>query len=184
MTAFGGNTAPYPPVQNGKEKRGGLILPADFARLLTAAERAKLAALTQTHFQVTGNTNAAVVTATFTTVLFATEVFDTNNEYTPATGVFVPAQTGIYTVSAFCAFVAKPANIRQVTSVFINGAEARRLYDDTAGFGGLDIGGGGAITLALNAGDSVTIRALHNNAGNLTLVNNAPSCWLSVTRLS
>jgi hypothetical protein len=43
MSAFGGNIAPYPPIQNGKEKRGGLLLPADYARLLTTAERAKLA---------------------------------------------------------------------------------------------------------------------------------------------
>jgi hypothetical protein len=41
VSAFGGSTAPYPPVQNGKEKRGGLLLPADYARLVTTAERAE-----------------------------------------------------------------------------------------------------------------------------------------------
>jgi hypothetical protein len=45
VSAFGSNIAAYPPVQNGKQKRGGLIMPADYAMLLTAAERAKLAGL-------------------------------------------------------------------------------------------------------------------------------------------
>lgn len=30
------NTGDYPPIQNGKQKRGGLILPADFARIPTS----------------------------------------------------------------------------------------------------------------------------------------------------
>jgi hypothetical protein len=45
VSAFGSPYTPYPPVQNGKEKRGGLILPADYTRLVTAAERTRLALL-------------------------------------------------------------------------------------------------------------------------------------------
>lgn len=46
MSAINGNPgANYPPVQNGKERRGGLLTKADYARLVTTAERAKLAAL-------------------------------------------------------------------------------------------------------------------------------------------
>lgn len=37
MSAFGGNIAPYPPVQNGKQKRGGLMLPADKVKLDAAS---------------------------------------------------------------------------------------------------------------------------------------------------
>jgi hypothetical protein len=36
VNAFGGNIAPYPPVQNGKEKRGGLLTMADYNHFVHA----------------------------------------------------------------------------------------------------------------------------------------------------
>jgi hypothetical protein len=59
VSAFGNGTAPYPPVQNGKEKRGGLLLPADYARIMTAAERAKLATLWTVRLNYDASTEAA-----------------------------------------------------------------------------------------------------------------------------
>jgi hypothetical protein len=73
VSAFGSPYTPYPPVQNGKEKRGGLLLPADYARLITTAERATLALQdSPPRARVFRSTNQAIASGVATAISFDT----------------------------------------------------------------------------------------------------------------
>jgi hypothetical protein len=81
MSAIGGDRGSvYPPVQNGNEKRPGLITKADFLRIMTTAERAKLAALEVPVLRLSYDAStdllngAAIAAATWTNV-FADQSF-------------------------------------------------------------------------------------------------------------
>lgn len=186
MSIMIGNTPNrYPPVQNGKQKRPGLVTLADYLRIPSAAYLVKLDALAKTHIQATGSGTGAVAGSTFTPIIFNAEFGDTLGEYNTANGQFIPLAGGIYELAAFYQFSGLPSGVRTILSLYENGVEIRRLFDRNQTYaGGQDLGQAGALQCTLTGGATYTMRAFHTNAAALNIVNNAALCWWHITRLT
>lgn len=124
----------------------------------------------------------AVAANTSVKVLFQNEQFDLGNEYNTATSTFIPATSGIYSLSAAISFVPIPPNIPFKTTInfFINGLPTD---DGDSEFQGVIPG----VTLGANIVATSDTRQL--NAGDVVEVfmnSNVPGTILSpgVTRFS
>jgi hypothetical protein len=108
MSAIGGGGGGYPPVQNGKERRPGLVSKADYARLLSAADRTSLdRAANPPRAVLTRSTNQAVASGAFTAVVWDNAFLNTGgvaggtlwSAATNPTRITVPL-AGVYLVTA------------------------------------------------------------------------------------
>jgi collagen type VII alpha len=67
-------------------------------------------------------TSAFSITSTFTDVIFNTEIYDTNNAYNPATGVFTAPQAGTYKITTQILGVASAVGVWFYTHCLLNGS--------------------------------------------------------------
>jgi hypothetical protein len=107
----------------------------------------------------------SVSAATFVTVSFPNEIFDLNNEYSPS--AFVPAQSGVYTISAnvgYNPFSTSTASLIDL-SIAVNGLQvvevSKLLAAGTSGDNYLNVN----TIVRLNAGDSVTVLFIIQSGG-------------------
>jgi hypothetical protein len=151
VSAFGLPYAPYPPVQNGREKRGGLILPADYAMLLTAAERAKLATLKAPVLRLSYDAasdlmNAAAIAAT------------TWTDLVPAQAFTIGATTAYFLVEVRLSLNANAVGLTSVAArAQISGATNVPLRGDQVAAGGWG-NVGGATFVGTSFGGAQTIK--------------------------
>lgn len=116
------------------------------------------ATIPQSAFRAESNTTLqSVSSGTYVTVLFPNEIFDLNNEYSPS--VFVPAQSGVYAISANVGY--NPFSNSTASLIYLSIAvnniqvvEVSKLI--AAGSNGDNFMNVNTIA-QLNAGDSVTV---------------------------
>ncbi|WP_169086755.1 hypothetical protein [Paenibacillus sp. PL91] len=96
------------------------------------------------------------ITAIVTQVQYSLEEFDSNREYNPATSIFRPKKSGIYTLFASATFVANE-NVSNFLGLFIRVNGRNRITDTETspivGSGSIDASG----IVRLNAGDDVQV---------------------------
>ena len=102
----------------------------------------------------------------FTKVIYPSEQYDLNNEYNPATGNFIPKQTGIYTLIASIEFLPAPLTVDPNTLALLI-----RVNDTVVAQEFLRISGEGLITVStvhqLQAGNTVEVLARSFRNGNI-----------------
>ena len=105
----------------------------------------------------------SVANATFQTVLFQTEYFDTDSAYDPSTGRFtVPSgEAGKY-LFTFNLRRASWASARFITTFAVNGSDIS-YFEDAVGSGSDRGSAGGSVIMDLSASDYVTIKCYHTN---------------------
>jgi|TARA_R100000482_G_scaffold43866_1_gene15339 hypothetical protein len=105
----------------------------------------------------------SVANATFQTVLFQTEYFDTDSAYDPSTGRFtVPSgEAGKY-LFTFNLRRASWASARFITTFAKNGSDVS-YFEDAVGSGSDRGSAGGSVIMDLSAGDYITIKCYHTN---------------------
>lgn len=93
-------------------------------------------------FSAYPSSNQSVTTATFTKILFQTEVFDTNNNF--ASSTFTPTVAGYYQFNAYLS--PNTTVTRSIVSLYKNGARVAILLDGTS----IPATGGGGTILYMN----------------------------------
>ena len=98
----------------------------------------------------------------FTTLKFNNVVIDSISEYSAATGAVTVKDSGVYIVSAQVHREGLLDKSDNVTSIFVNGSETKRLSEQNIN-NGISTGGGqgcgGSCLLTLNANDVITCRS-------------------------
>jgi hypothetical protein len=183
MSAFNSSYTPYPPIQNGKEKRGGLLLPADYTRLITTAERTGLALLLNPpRARVYRSGNQSIATATNTVVVYDNSRYNnpgasggTNPWANPnLSRLTVPAGgAGLYAIFATILFEAAAAGVQRQATLLLNSA----TQIDVAEPGAAAAAGNGnpGLTLyteyQLVAGDYIEVNVVHDRGVALNVLS-------------
>jgi len=129
------------------------------------------------------DTVQAIPDATETTVVFTTEEYDTQGEYSTSTGRFTAERDGIYSVKAQVHFVSNA----WVANEYIY----LRLYKNTTAYTYLDkwkcqanvtttIGVTGATDIELSAGDYIRVAVYQGSGGNLNVIADQHWNWFCV----
>jgi len=96
------------------------------------------------------STNQNVTSATFTKILFQTEVFDTNNNF--ANSTFTPTVAGYYQINTYLS--PNTANTRALVTIYKNGARFAIFVDSAVNF---NTGGGSTIIYMNGTTDYVEV---------------------------
>lgn len=146
------------------------------AFLLLPANNAEVAG-----FRAYRSTNQAIPAATFTTVVFDTEVRDQDNAYDPATGTFTVPFTGWYDVAWGLNPLALADQERFLVTIHCSVSGDVRPLDNRQG-AAADANYSGSQPLYLQEGEQVQIWAWRANAGNVG--PGSSLSWFSAVRLT
>lgn len=125
---------------------------------------------------------AAIVTTTWTRIVFQTEVTDRLGEFDNATNYrFTAAVAGDYIVSAGVGLTTAHAGARIVVGLYVNGTLTARLADTTPGAIGTTAIYGSA-PLFLAASDFVELYLWHNDSSSLVTVAGGDTTYFRVSR--
>lgn len=185
MSAISGpNRQYYPPIQNGKEKHGGLILPVDFNRFgalattttqgqMSATDKVRLNTLWQPHYQryYRSAAHAAIANNALTTIAYDTLDTGTNAPFVNVAGVFT-LQTGYagdWKVTARVRWTAVAGSTYRGLFLFHNGGvvdinEEGSVAADTSTNEAM-----GRFNMAV--GDTVNAQGLQKSGGTLAPLN-------------
>ncbi|SFD73520.1 hypothetical protein SAMN05216378_1197 [Paenibacillus catalpae] len=106
-------------------------------------------------FAAAASTDQPITPIEITQVQYSLEEFDTNREYNPATSIFRPKKSGVYTLFASATFVADE-NVTNFFGLFIRVNGRTRITDtETSPIGSGSIDASGIVRL--NAGDDVQV---------------------------
>lgn len=127
------------------------------------------------------NTSTArAVGTSFATIVYDVVVKDTASAYNSTTGVYTAPRTDYYTITGTFGTnpVAQTANQGTYMFVFINGTQTAHIANYRSQVASAIFNdGAGAVTLALNSGDLVTIRMTADVATTLVASNPTSQFW-------
>jgi hypothetical protein len=132
---------------------------------------------------------------TWTTIVWAdtTPGYDFFNKLNSSTGVYTVPTFAKYSISSVVTLAGGVATINAYAlAVYVNGAEAARLYSSgfvadgfgAAGTWGGDISFGGSGTLLLNVNDTVEIKVFQNSGGPVNTQNGNALNWFTIEQIA
>ena len=131
-----------------------LTLPASTGTLATTAD------ITGPAFSAYSSTTQAMTTATWTKIVFGTELFDTNSNYDTATARFTPTVAGYYQLNA--TIYTTGTITRCFTQLYLNGDAIKHLFDITSA---INRSGGSALMYMNGSTDYLEVYAFVQGTG-------------------
>jgi hypothetical protein len=143
-----------------------------------------------TNVRATDTSSSPVISnATATVMTFDSEAFDTLSEFSPGTGVFQPRNAGYYQVDAQAITQAYtwPSGSRFEVRIYKNGSlYAAGLYNASETSSAVSIQRSSSVTSIVymnGTTDTVEIKLLHNQGGNVSLDSSPSQNFINITRV-